>query len=616
MSLFNELKRRNVFRVGIAYLIAAWMLIQLSDILVPMLTLPEWVSRLVLLLLALGFIPTVIAAWALELTPAGLKLEKDVDRTESITPQTGKKLNAMIIGALALAVALLLADKLYFSEEEAVEAVPETIAEIDKSIAVLAFADLSQNRDQDWFAEGLAEEILNALARTPDLSVASRTSSFAYKESDKDLRTIAQELGVAHVLEGSVRRAGERLRVTAQLIRASDGFHLWSQNYDRDAADVIDVQEDLAVQIANALETTMDPEALRDMLRVGTRSVDAYQEYIHGQTLYERAFGDEDPAAFLEAYQHCESARRLDPAFSEAHLGAADFWLAQLSPTQTMTGLTDYSISEMQTEFLKRIDRAIESAPNSVDRQKYDADKAEFEMRYRDAIRLYRSYLQQRPNDMDTWSSFTSLALITNDTESMAVAMDRLEADVLTRLDVAQTYSIFAYKIVDPSAAADVLLAAVQRWPDDFSLLYQTHRTLIWARRSEEAAELAINIQRLFGDNEMVQARQACIEGRTDEVIEILQDVRALGSDSGNIEWLVLLLLDEKQMAEDQLRRFDTDETVYTLASWLVYTKFDPRPFAALMTILERENIDRPPPVQMPVTCPSENVPPPQGLGR
>jgi TolB-like protein len=251
MSLFNELKRRNVFRVAIAYLITAWLLIQLADILIPMLTLPEWVTRFILLLLVVLFVPTLIAAWALELTPDGLKLEKDVDRSSSITPHTGKKLKAMTIGMLALAVVLLLADKFYLSagDEQAVA----VVAEVDKSIAVLPFADLSQEQDQEWFADGLAEEILNSLARTPDLLVASRTSTFAYKGSDKDLRVIATELGVAHILEGSVRRAGDRLRITAQLIRASDGFHLWSENYDREAADMIDVQEDLAIKIASAM---------------------------------------------------------------------------------------------------------------------------------------------------------------------------------------------------------------------------------------------------------------------------------------------------------------------------------------------------------------------------
>ena len=293
MSLFNELKRRNVFRVAIAYLVASWLLIQLTDILVPMLTLPEWVSRFIFLLLVVLLLPTLIAAWALEMTPEGVKLEKNVDRSTSITPRTGKKLNFMIIGVLALAVVLLLVDKVWLSGESTTE-VTSTMT-VEKSVAVLPFSDLSQGQDQEWFADGLAEEILNALARTPDLLISARTSTFAYKGTDKDIPTIAMELGVAHVLEGSVRRAGDRIRVTAQLIRASDGFHLWSQNYDRDSTDVIEIQEDLAIQIASALETTMDPDSLADMVRVGTSSVAAYQAYIHGAGLRARSLLENNP---------------------------------------------------------------------------------------------------------------------------------------------------------------------------------------------------------------------------------------------------------------------------------------------------------------------------------
>ena len=162
-------------------------------------------------------------------------------------------------------------------------------ASAPKSIAVLPFADLSQAQDQEWFADGLTEEILNALAKTPDLLVSSRTSSFRYKGSTLDIPDIAKELGVAHVLEGSVRSSSNRIRVTAQLIRASDGFHIWSENYDRDLADMIEIQEDLALNIANALETTMDPEALAAMLNTGTRSVEAYEAYLRGLSLGQKS---------------------------------------------------------------------------------------------------------------------------------------------------------------------------------------------------------------------------------------------------------------------------------------------------------------------------------------
>ncbi len=600
MSLFGELKRRNVFRVAIAYLIASWLLIQLADILIPMLTLPEWVARLIFLLLLILFIPTLIGAWALELTPEGLKLEKDVDRSASITPGTGKKLNSVIIGVLALAVVVLVIDKLYLSNDAA----PDAISIVDKSIAVLPFADLSQTQDQEWFADGLAEEILNALARTPDLKVSSRTSTFAYKGSDKDLRVIASELGVAHVLEGSVRRAGERLRVTAQLIRASDGFHLWSENYDRDAADVIDMQEDLAVKIAGAMETTMDPEALRDMLSAGTQSVDAYQAYLHGKAAMTQAGDTGNDDKLVQAYEFFEEARRIDPEFSAAHYSAAQFWAGQSSPTTIGSGLTDASPAEIDGNYLERIDSAIETAPNEIDRRGLEATKALYELRLRRALSLFQNYLRDRPNDLDGWGNFMYVAAYLSDQQSQIDALEHLKQEGQTIALAAQGYMSHAYRVVDPSEAADFGLKALQRWPENNSIMYQTHRTLMWAKRPDEAAALARRYEDLFGPDSMIRSRQACMEGRTQDVLDILEAERNNGNAADdNFVWLILLMLGDTDSAEAAIRQFESDELPGTLANWLIYHKFDPSPFPSVMAVLERENVDRPPPAEMPYIC-------------
>ena len=600
MGLFNELKRRNVFRVAIAYLIASWLLIQLADILIPMLTLPEWVPRLIFLLLLILFIPTLIGAWALELTPEGLKLEKDVDRSASITPNTGKKLNGVIIGVLALAVVVLMIDKVYLSNNSS----PDITASVDKSIAVLPFADLSQDQDQEWFADGLAEEILNALARTPDLMVASRTSTFAYKGSDKDLRVIADELGVAHILEGSVRRAGERLRVTAQLIRASDGFHLWSENYDRDAADVIDMQEDLAIKIAGAMETTMDPEALRDMLKAGTQSVDAYQAYLRGLALRAKVLASGEDEQMLASYESFEKARRIDPNFSVAHQHAAQFWAAQSTPTVTFSGLTEATPAEMSGNYLQRIDRAIETAQNEIDRRGLEAAKAFYELRLRRASSLFQRYLEDRPNDLDAWGNLHTVSAFLSDRKTSIDTLQYLKQQGETLAQAAMSYMSNAYRVLDPSEVADYGLTALQRWPENNSLMYQTHRTLMWAKRPEEAAVLAKRYEELFGYASLVQARQACMEGRVQDVLDILNDEKSLGDgNSNNAVWLILLMLGDNESAEAYLRQYESEETPQTLVSWLVYHKFDPSPFHSVMAVLERENVNRPPPAELPYIC-------------
>jgi len=234
-QLFQELKRRNVFRVAIAYLAVAWLVIQVSDIVLDNIAAPAWLMKALLFFLAIGFPIAALFAWAYEMTPEGIKREKDVDRSVSITQDTGQKLNRTIIAVLVAAVGFLLVDKFMLQE-----AAPET-AVTDKSVAVLPFVAMSRGQDDEYFADGLTEEILNSLTRVPELLVTARTSAFHFKGQDIPVPEIAATLGVAHVVEGSVRRDGERLRVTAQLIRAADGFHLWSRNYDRETADTFGV---------------------------------------------------------------------------------------------------------------------------------------------------------------------------------------------------------------------------------------------------------------------------------------------------------------------------------------------------------------------------------------
>ena len=604
MGLIGELKRRNVFKVAVAYLVASWLIIQLTDILVPMLTLPEWVSRFVFLLLVVLFIPTVIAAWALEMTPEGIKLEKDVDRSQSITPRTGQKLNHMIIGVLALAVVLLLVDKLWLSEETPGDIV--AAAGVDKSVAVLPFADLSQNQDQEWFADGLAEEILNALARTPDLLISARTSTFAYKGTDKDIPTIAKELGVAHVLEGSVRRAGDRIRVTAQLIRAADGFHLWSQNYDRDSTDVIEIQEDLAIQIANALETTMDPESLRDMVRVGTSSVDAYQAYIHGTALWAASVLENNPPQMLEAYGFFEQARALDPEFSYAHSASSLYWLTQMTLTSFQFDTSNAaSFTEMQQLFYERNSIAVATARNSVDATFLHATRAEFDLRFREAVRLYREYLAARPNDLNGWGAFIRVAASASDEAAVSEALAALRESGTTRPEAANHFMDYAYQHLDPNDGADYGLAASERWPLA-NIMYQTHRNLLFAQRVDEAAELMQAFAQRYGrTHPLMDARQFCAEGQAGEVRKIFEQVYGgeITVNSGNPAWLVLKMLGEDEQAIEVLRNFEDPQAPFLMANWLSYKHFDPAPFPALVRVLERENVDRPPTTTLPYAC-------------
>ncbi len=636
MSLFAELKRRNVFKVGIAYGVASWLLLQLTDILVPILNLPESAARLVFLLLLIGFIPALILAWAFEMTPAGIRREKDIDRTQSITSQTGRKLDRVIIGFLALAVLVLLADRFYGTDPEPVggrlaaesraeraptdtesanalvggrsaaeSAAKEATTAGAKSIAVLPFADLSQAGDQAWFADGLAEEILNTLAKTPDLLVASRTSSFRYKGSTLDLRQIAAELGVAHVLEGSVRSAGNRIRVTAQLIRASDGFHLWSENYDRDVADMIAIQEDLARNIAQALETTMDPAALAEMTRAGTRSVAAYQDYLRGLSLIAESAIQDTRQLYVDAYDLFEKARTTDANFAAAHMMAADFWKTQLSPSRTDSGQTDIEPLQMLAKFNERIDRAIATAPTEVDRKGYLAYRALFDLRLREAIRLFREYLQARPNDEQAWFSLQEAAALASDRSALQQAFEHFKELGQTDANAATTYVNGAYRYSNTSLAADYGLQALTRWPTHLDLLYQTHRTLLWAGRNPEARQMADRYRQLNpAGSPILEARQACAEGRTSDVEALLAGMNSTGGYDRTVRWHLLKLLGREAEAVDILRPYADTGVAYQMADWLTYHQFDPGPFPSVMAVLEREGVERPPAAEIPFKCP------------
>ncbi len=299
-SVWGKLKRRNVVRVAVAYAIVSWLILQLTDVLMPLLGLHEWVGRLVILLLVIGFPLALIFAWAFELTPEGLKKEKDIDRSQSITHVTGRKLDFVIIGLLAVTLSYFAYDKFVLD--------PGRDAAGDKlitKIAVLPFVPMSSGDDDGYFADGLTEEILNALAQLPKLQVMARTSSFFFKGQNIPVSEIAARLDVAHIVEGSVRRDGERVRITAQLTRA-DGFHLWSATYDRTLDDVFAVQEDIAENIAAALGVVLDDNARRIMRSAGIRNVEAFIAYQKGQeaskTAHEHGPIISEPLAIANAF--------------------------------------------------------------------------------------------------------------------------------------------------------------------------------------------------------------------------------------------------------------------------------------------------------------------------
>jgi TolB-like protein len=294
MNLVAELKRRKVFKVGVAYLVVGWLLIQVAATVAPQLNLPDWAPRFITFAIALGFPIALVLAWIFDVGPSGIRREVAVAAAaSSAAPVTSAPASLTTSSAPV--------------PPSTAPAIPH------KSIAVLPFADLSPARDQEYFSDGIAEEILNALVKVKDLKVTGRTSSFSFKGKNEDLRSIGKTLSVAHVLEGSVRKHGDKVRITAQLIRTDNGYHLWSENYDGDLSDVFELQERIARAITRELDVILHGE--QRLVPVATTSPEAYALYLHATSIFNRR----DGAQFPEAIELLHKAIALDPRFARAH---------------------------------------------------------------------------------------------------------------------------------------------------------------------------------------------------------------------------------------------------------------------------------------------------------
>ncbi|HSN73061.1 MAG TPA: tetratricopeptide repeat protein [Steroidobacteraceae bacterium] len=383
ISFFSELQRRNVVRVAVFYVLAAWLVIQVADVLFGMLGVPDWSGRLVLGLLALGFPIALVFAWVFELTPEGVKKQREVDLQRSIVHETGRKLN-VAIGILAvIAIAGMIVDR--WIPRSNVPAVAEqpipapaagesdvaTVSE-QPSIAVLPFADMSQAGDQEYFADGLSEELLNLLAQIDELKVIGRTSSFQFKGRNEDLRVIGEQLGVANILEGSVRKSGDKLRVTAQLIRASDGSHLWSDTYDRQLDDVFALQDEIASAVVDVLRLKLLGETRS--VRAARHDPAAYNLYLEGRFEGERR----TEQSLDRAVTLYREAIERDPGFALAWVGLSIAYQDQAGQTGQLPFDEGYGLARDAVERALAIDPTLPRAHAALARIQgnYDWDWA------------------------------------------------------------------------------------------------------------------------------------------------------------------------------------------------------------------------------------------------
>jgi TolB-like protein len=620
MSFFAELKRRNVVRVGVAYIVIGWILAQVAEFAFENFGAPDWVLKTFIAVLLLGLPLALFFAWAFELTPEGIKREEEVDRSQSITQLTGRKLDFVIIGALVVSLGYFLwerqslvesfdsVDAVETSEEAAVaDAQAIALATPDRrSIAVLPFVNMSSDEDQSWFADGLTEEILNALARAPDLLVSARTSSFAFKGSSEDIPTIADALGVDHILEGSVRRGGGRLRITAQLIRAIDGFHLWSQTFDSDSEDLIAIQEEIAIQIASALDTAMDPEALAKMVSAGTSFVPAFEAYLEGLGYQSATDTSGDIYLWLEARDAYERAVALDPEFSAAYFELYIFWDLQLQTNQITYGLTDLSHEERIAKRDEMLDKAIRFATDPITKMGYRASKAWDDLNYQSALRLLTDFIEARPSD--EYAKGLKILLLRRMgkyAESYALIKSVYEQGGMAR-DLAgwATQALRAYD--DAEFKRTFAMDVINQYPDDVFVLYQAHRLLLWADDIDGAS----NVLSMFINSDMPEEsrnlallRQRCAELRHADARNIHDRLLAKYPDDLSFKWLSYKILGDDDDAAQLFVEHDQNGNFFTIASYLAYEHFDPGPYPNFMQAMAGQGIEVRKVFELPYRC-------------
>jgi len=491
MSFFSELKRRNVFRMGIAYVVVTWVLLQAIDFSLDIISAPNWVMQVFFLAGVAGLPVVLIFAWVFEITPEGIKRESEVDRDKSVTQSTGRKLDRTIIVFLAFAVVLLLAER-FLVKEGTTTAVPTAEVPIEettntdntfekdlRSVAVLPFVNMSSDPEQEYFSDGLSEELLNRLAQNERLRVAARTSSFQFKGKNLDISDIGRQLKVDHILEGSVRKAANRLRITAQLIQVDSGYHLWSETYEREMDDVFAIQDDISLAISKALEAELGAAAPESKLRP-TENLEAYQLYLQARYFLAKRGGDN----ILKSVDLFNQATTLDENFSEAWSGMSlAYGLAQVY-TQKISALQARDLG------LESARKAIRTNPDNAEAyMALGRILGHFDLDIATALENFEKAFRLAPNNVDIVNMYGDFLTMIGDFEkSMKMETLAIELDPLAAVQ----YSDLAIQLLILNRKDEALEHAqtsVRLAPDSYDRHDSLIIALIFLGKYEQAIE-------------------------------------------------------------------------------------------------------------------------------
>ena len=522
-----ELKRRKVFRVAAVYLVVAWLLVQVAGTTFEPMGLPPWTLKLVITLAALGFPLACALAWAFDVTAKGIERTPDVVRAGAAVP------TALVTNAVP-----------------AVEP-PPAASESPDSVAILPFVDMSPGRDQEYFCDGIAEEIINSLCCVRDLRIASRTSSFQFKGRAADVREIGRVLGVGAVLEGSVRKAGERVRITAQLVSAVDGYHLWSESYDRDLCDVFAIQTEIAQKLVGALRVSLSRQERELIQRRGTSNAEAYDLYLRGQA----HLRDGTDTEMNPAIEFFREAIRRDERFAQAHAGIAQ---AQAVKGLWRVGMTQADLEEA----LAASRRALELEPHMPEAYIARAQMLSLQGRTNEAYQDFEEAIRLNPASFEAHYHFARTCFQGGDFEravSLYETATRLRPDDFQALCLLEGALL---KIGRAEQHAEVARRAMQAIDRQLAIDPRDGRALQLGATSaarlglrDKTRDLAGRALKARPDAFATYYNVACaysILGDIDDALEMLD--HAVQHGRGNLEWI------ERDPDFDNLRsdsRFD-----------------------------------------------------------
>lgn len=509
---------------------------------------------------------------------------------------------------LAIGALILLAGAAIFWVTSRAPPVPQAPADSPhpQSIAVLPFQDLSQAKDKGWFAVGLTQEVISGLARTPDLRVAARSS--VPDSTKKDPAAIGRELRVANVLTASIRYDVNRVRVTAQLIQTSDGTSIWSQNFDRSGQAVIGIQEEIAAGIARALNTVTRPERLGRMVSAGTRSVEAYEEYLSGLAYEKKSRSTGDPQDEEAAIDAFERAARFDPMFATAYWRAAEHW----GPRNLWVNIhEDVPDAVRKAKHLRLLDLAIQASGDDVESLKYRANRAKYNLRHREALRLMLAYAKERPRSYEAWTDAGIFAGAVGNWDLVGSTADKLHV-LGMESGAPRSYAVLiAANSGNAGQAIRMAQEQLRLQPEATVTLYNYHGALLWAGRRSEAKAILEQLRKAPGIPKSylqnAELRQACADNDLKSAIAIERQQDVAATPLG-LRWQGALTLGDRRRAIALLKRLDRADQLTDLATFLGFRYFDVRDFPMLDHALRAEGVNRPAPVPIPYACKIGNL--------